>query len=151
MKKVLIYLFTIILGASIPIYFLLIWEPLNSEEVLSDNVSNEDTSRYNNLDINEALVKNEIESEIILLKQSNPSNSLFNYIDNDRKEKLNTIIKKLSVIDSIRINDYFSDKDNNEKVKKGVELAKKRMSSLDYESFKDILENYINPIFSDVN
>ena len=151
MKKVLIYLFTIILGASIPIYFLLIWEPLRSEEVLSDNISSEDTNKYNNLDINEAFAKNEVESEIILLRQSNPSNSLFNYIDNDRKEKLNTIIKKVSVLDSIRINDYFSDKDNNEKVKKGVELAKKRMSSFDYESFKDILENYINPIFSELN
>lgn len=151
MKKVLIYLFTIILGASIPIYFLLIWEPLKSEEVLSNNISSEDTNKYNNLDINEALAKNEVESEIILLRQSNPSNSLFNYIDDDRKEKLNTIIKKLSVLDSIRINDYFSDKDNNEKVKKGVELAEKRMSSLDYESFKDILENYINPIFSELN
>lgn len=143
MKKLIIYIFTIILGASIPIYFLLIWEPLKSEEVLSNNILSQDTNEYD-MNTKESLENNSIETETILLKESNFSNSLFNYLDNDRKEKLNVIMKKLSVLDFIKINNYFSDKDNNEKINKGVELAKKRMPASDYEIFKNILENSIN-------
>lgn len=143
MKKLILYIFTIILGASIPIYFLLIWEPLKSEEVLSNNILSEDTNEYD-MNTNESLDNNSIEIETILLKESNFSNSLFNYLDNDRREKLNVIMKKLSVLDFIKINNYFSDKDNNEKINKGVELAKKRMHVSDYEIFKNILENSIN-------
>lgn len=143
MKKLIIYIFTIILGASIPIYFLLIWEPLKSEEVLSNNILSQDTNEYD-MNTKESLENNSIETETILLKESNFSNSLFNYLDNDRKEKLNVIMKKLSVLDFIKINNYFSDKDNNEKINKGVELAKKRMPAYDYEIFKNILENSIN-------
>ena len=143
MKKLITYLFTIILGASIPIYFLLIWEPLKSEEVLSNNILSQDKNEYD-MNTKESLENNSIETETILLKESNFSNSLFNYLDNDRKEKLNVIMKKLSVLDFIKINNYFSDKDNNEKINKGVELAKKRMTTSDYEIFKNILENSIN-------
>ncbi|MFU7516955.1 hypothetical protein [Clostridium sp. HCS.1] len=143
MKKLILYIFTIILGASIPIYFLLIWEPLKSEEVLSNNILSQDTNEYD-MNTKESLENNSIETETILLKESNFSNSLFNYLDNDRKEKLNVIMKKLSVLDFIKINNYFSDKDNNEKINKGVELAKKRMPTSDYEIFKNILENSIN-------
>ncbi|MDU5108156.1 hypothetical protein [Clostridium sp.] len=143
MKKLILYIFTIILGASIPIYFLLIWEPLKSEEVLSNNILSQDKNEYD-MNTKESLENNSIETETILLKESNFSNSLFNYLDNDRKEKLNVIMKKLSVLDFIKINNYFSDKDNNEKINKGVELAKKRMPTSDYEIFKNILENSIN-------
>ncbi len=138
MKKLITYLFTIILGASIPIYFLLIWEPLKSEEALSKNVFIEDVNT------NEGISNNEIKAETILLKESNLSNTIFNYLDKDRKEKLDVIMKKLSVLDSIKIKNYFSDKNNDEKISKGIELAKKRMTTSDYEIFKNILENSIN-------
>ncbi|MBE6054408.1 MAG: hypothetical protein E7212_11035 [Clostridium sartagoforme] len=136
MKKVIVYLCTIILGASIPIYFLLIWEPLKSEEVLSANAIINDE--------NEEIVSNDTNLENIALKQSDTTNSLFNNLDNDRRDKLNTIMKKLSVVDLIKINDYFSDKNNSDRIKMGAELAKKRMVSTDYEIFKNILENYID-------
>ncbi|MCF0148741.1 MAG: hypothetical protein HUJ77_10140 [Clostridium sp.] len=142
MKKLILYIFTIILGASIPIYFLLIWEPLKSEEVFNNNIFSEDINEHDNT--KEGLVSSSIEAETILIKDSNFSNSLFNYLDTDRKEKLDVIMKKLSVLDFIKINNYFSDKDNNEKISKGVELAKKRMAESDYEIFKNILENSID-------
>lgn len=148
MKKVIIYIFTIILGASIPIYFLLIWEPLKSKEVLSNEIFSEDINENNTLNKNKDFINDSVEVEIVSLKQS-ISNSLFNYLDNERKEKLNVIMKKLSILDLIKINDFFIDKDNKEQIKKGVELAKKRMSSSDYEIFKDILENSINSIILD--
>lgn len=144
MKKLVVYLFTIILGAIIPIYFWLIWEPLKSEEALSNKVFSSDINKYNDSNISESISNKSVEAETIWLKQSNTSNNLFNYLDNDRKEKLNSIMKKLSVLDLIKINDFFADKDNNEKIKEGVELAKRRMTSSDYEIFKDILENSIN-------
>lgn len=143
MKKAMIYIFTIILGASIPVYFLLIWEPLKSKEVLSNEIFSEDINENNTLNKNNDFINDYVGVETISLKQS-ISNSLFNYLDSERKEKLNIIMKKLSIIDLIKINDFFVDKDNNEKIKKGVELAKKRMSPSDYEIFKDILENSIN-------
>ncbi|MCI6691487.1 MULTISPECIES: hypothetical protein [unclassified Clostridium] len=148
MKKVIIYIFTIILGASIPIYFLLIWEPLKSKEVLSNEIFSEDINENNTLNKNKDFINDSVEVETVSLKQS-ISNSLFNYLDNERKEKLNVIMKKLSILDLIKINDFFIDKDNKEQIKKGVELAKKRMSSSDYEIFKDILENSINSIILD--
>ncbi len=143
MKKLIIYLFTILLGASIPIYFLLIWEPLKSEETMSNNTI-ENINEENNININEELINNSKDVNTFLLKQRDDTNSLYNYLDNDRKEKLNTIMKKLSVVDLIKINDLFADKTDDEKIKKGVELAKKRMSSSDYDIFKSILETYID-------
>ena len=136
MKKLIIYLFTIILGASVPIYFLLIWEPLKSEEVLSTNSVTEIE--------NEELVNNYVKSESISLKQSESTNSLFNYLDNDRRDKLNAIMKKLSIVDSIKINDFFSDRNNEDRIKMGIDLAKKRMAASDYEILKNILENYVD-------
>jgi len=143
MKKLIIYLFTIVLGASIPIYFLLIWEPLKSEEAMSNNTI-ENISEENNINTNEEVTNNSENVNTLLLKQRDAVNSLYNYLDNDRKEKLNTIMKKLSIVDLIKINDFFADKADNEKIKKGVELAKKRMSSSDYDIFKNILETYID-------
>ena len=143
MKKLIIYIFTIILGASIPIYFFLIWEPLKSEEVLSNDIFSEDINKNDALNKNKNLLNDSVEVEAISLKQST-SNSIFNYLDDERKEKLDRIMKKLSILDLIKINDFFSDRNNSEKIIKGVELAKKRMTSSDYEMFKNILENSIN-------
>ncbi len=143
MKKLIVYLFTIVLGASIPIYFLLIWQPLRSEEAMSNNTI-ENISEENNINTNEEVISNSENVNTILLKQKDTVNSLYNYLDNDRREKLNTIINKLSIVDLIKIDDFFADKDDNEKIKKGVELAKKRMSSSDYDILKNILETYID-------
>lgn len=144
MKRVLIYLLIIILGASIPIYFLLIWEPLKSKEVLSDNAISSITDRDNDITKSNEVVNNSVDVRAISLKQRENSNSLFNYLDSDRKGKLNSVLKKLSIVDLTKINDFFSNKDNEERVREGVELVRKRMSLSDYEIFKNILENYID-------
>lgn len=144
MKRILIYLCTIVLGASIPIYFLLIWEPLKSKEALSNNAISSSTDSINELNKNEELVSNGVEVESIFLKQRDTSNSLYNYLDTNRKEKLDSILKKLSVVDLVKISDSFSDKDNKDKIKDGIKLVKKRMSLSDYEIFKNILEDYVD-------
>lgn len=145
MKKILIYLFTIILGASIPIYFLLIWEPLKSEEAFNDNTINNLGNEATYLDENNESINKSSNIETIALKQNNASNSIFNYLDNDNKERLNNIMKKLSILDWIKVNDYFSDKDNIDEIKKGIELVKIRMNSSDYQEFKTIIEKQIEP------
>lgn len=138
MKKFLIYLITIIIGASIPIYFLLIWEPLEDKSVLSNNIIEDKDVLTDNIQENKVIeINNYIEIE-------NDENSLFNTISNDRKEKLNTIIKKLSVLDVVKINNYFADSYNSNNIKMGIEIARKRMSKSDYEVFKSILEDYVN-------
>lgn len=142
MRKILIYLLTIILGMSIPIYFLLIWEPLKSEETLSENIS--DISSNDLINESNELKNISNKDEKLLLKQSNASNSFFDSLEGNRKESINIILKKLSIKDLIKVNNYFSDKDNKEKIEAGIELVKKRLSYSDYEVFKDIIEGKVD-------
>ncbi|MGG7142229.1 hypothetical protein ACQPVP_02005 [Clostridium nigeriense] len=138
MKRALIYLCTIIIGASIPIYFFLIWEPLNSQDVLSENaIENIDK---NNMEV----LNNENKLDVLVLPKEISLNNMFNYLESDKKERLNSLLKNLSVVDLIKVNDYFSDKNNAEKIKSGVELVKKRMSASDYEIFKNVIEGQID-------
>lgn len=142
MRKISIYLLTIILGMSIPIYFLLIWEPLKSEETLSENIS--DISSNDLINESNELKNISNKDEKLLLKQSNASNSFFDSLEGNRKESINIILKKLSIKDLIKVNNYFSDKDNKEKIEAGIELVKKRLSYSDYEVFKDIIEGKVD-------
>lgn len=139
MKKLLTYICTIIIGASIPIYFLIIWEPLNSEDVLSKDVLEESITNSSIEDLN---TENKLET--VTLKKESSSNSMFNNLESDKREKLNSILKKLSIVDLIKVNDYFSDKNNNEKIKEGIELVKKRISVTEYEMFKNIIEDQVD-------
>ena len=139
MKKLLTYICTIIIGASIPIYFLVIWEPLNSEDVLSKDVVEESITNSSIEDLN---TENKLET--VALKKESSSNSVFNNLESDKREKLNSILKKLSIVDLIKVNDYFSDKNNNEKIKEGIELVKKRISVTEYEMFKNIVEDQVD-------
>lgn len=142
MRKISIYLLTIILGMSIPIYFLLIWEPLKSEETLSENIS--DISSNDLINESNELKNISNKDEKLLLKQSNASNSFFDSLEGNRKESINIILKKLSIKDLIKVNNYFSDKDNKEKIEAGIALVKKRLSYSDYEVFKDIIEGKVD-------
>ena len=142
MKKILIYIFAILLGASIPIYFLLIWEPLKSEEALSENIIN--ISTEDKLNENTNLLA---EEEKLILKHKHNQESLFNYLEGNRRESLNLILKKLSILDIVKVNEYFSDKNNEEKIKQGIELVKRRLSSSDYDIFKSIIQNKVNSTF----
>ena len=139
MKKLLTYICTIIIGASIPIYFLVIWEPLSSEDVLSEDVVEESITNSSIEDLN---TENKLET--VALKKESSSNSVFNNLESDKREKLNSILKKLSIVDLIKVNDYFSDKNNNEKIKEGIELVKKRISVTEYEMFKNIIEDQVD-------
>ena len=139
MKKLLTYICTIIIGASIQIYFLIIWDPLNSEDVLSKDVLEESITNSSIEDLN---TENKLET--VTLKKESSSNSMFNNLESDKREKLNSILKKLSIVDLIKVNDYFSDKNNNEKIKEGIELVKKRISVTEYEMFKNIIEDQVD-------
>lgn len=139
MKKLLTYICTIIIGASIPIYFLVIWEPLNSEDVLSKDVVEESITNSSIEGLN-----TEDKLETVALKKESSSDSIFNNLESDKREKLNSILKKLSIVDLIKVNDYFSDKNNNEKIKEGIELVKKRVSVTEYDMFKNIIEDQVD-------
>ena len=175
MKKIFLYITTIIFGASIPIYFPLIWEPLKSEEVISDNYiratndkdsNNEDIEKNmnnqklnnndNNFNIKEAediktisnsnenIINTSNKIEALSIKRSNIENNLFSELEKSKKLEIDRILKSLSVIDIVKLNDYFSNKEDEDRVKEGLELIKKRMSSSDYEEFKDIINKYID-------
>lgn len=139
MKKLLTYICTIIIGASIPIYFLVIWEPLNSEDVLSKDVVEESITNSSIEGLN-----TEDKLETVALKKESSSDSIFNNLESDKREKLNSILKKLSIVDLIKVNYCFSDKNNSEKIEEGIELVKKRVSVTEYDMFKNIIEDQVD-------
>ena len=139
MKKLLTYICTIIIGASIPIYFLVIWEPLSSEDVLSKDIVEESIT---NSGIEGLNTENKLET--VALKKESSSNSMFNNLESDKREKLNSILKKLSIVDLIKVNDCFSDTNNSEKIEEGIKLVKKRVSVTEYDMFKNIIEDQVD-------
>ena len=139
MKKLLTYICTIIIGASIPIYFLVIWEPLNSEDVLSKDVVEKSITNNSIEGLND-----EDKLETVALKKESSSDSIFNNLESDKREKLDSILKKLSIVDLIKVNDCFSDKNNSEKIEEGIELVKKRVSVTEYDMFKNIIEDQVD-------
>lgn len=138
MKKVIIYSLTVIISAAIPIYFLLIWEPLKSTDVVSDNVIVNEHEETNN---------DSEEKKMFLIDNSESIGETFSNIANlpqEKRDKLNVLIKNLSVVDIVKVNNYFSDINNNENLIKGFGLIEKRMSKENYQEFKDILGDYVN-------
>ncbi|NLL30191.1 MAG: hypothetical protein GX258_03945 [Clostridiales bacterium] len=138
MKKVIIYSLTVIISAAIPIYFLLIWEPLKSTDVVSDNVIVNEHEETND---------DSEEKKMFLIDNSESIGETFSNIANlpqEKRDKLNVLIKNLSVVDIVKVNNYFSDINNNENLIKGFGLIEKRMSKENYQEFKDILGDYVN-------
>jgi len=138
MKKIIIYSLTIIISAAIPIYFLLIWEPLKSTDVISDNVLVNDYEGINN--------SNE-DNKIYIINNSISREGTLSTITNlpqEKRDKLNVLLKNLSIVDIIKINNYFSDISNSKNIVEGLDLIEKRMSKENYQEFKNILEDYIN-------
>lgn len=161
MKKILIYITTILIGASIPVYFLLIWEPLKSEEAISRNSIDMNTenkidmeksnANEKNLSDEKALEDKEINNdneinkkEVTLIKNGTINNNLFNGLEKTKREEINKILKNLSVVDIIQINEYFSNSEDKINLKNGILLVKKRTSNSEYEVFKNIMNEYIN-------
>lgn len=182
MKKIFLYIITIILGISIPIYFLLIWEPLKSEKVISktsvertgreslnndeilnnidmsdyENEENINYSEKNNYDINDEpninnsnnssknSIKKDNDIEALSIKQNNIKNNLFGELEKNKKEKIDNMLKGLSIVDIIRLNDCFSNKDDKDSIREGLLLVEKRMTLSDYEEFKSIIGEYVD-------
>lgn len=146
MKKIIIYGITILVSASIPIYFLLIWEPLKAKDVIGNDINyvNLDEENEGKLDIYENINTNNIDmkNNNIQIKNNNIFNS-FDDITSEKRDKLNTLIKSLAIEDIIRINNYFKDLKDKENIIKGMELVKKRMTQENFEVFKGIIEEYI--------
>jgi hypothetical protein len=113
-----------------------VWEPLKSEEVISENVV-----KYNK---EEEFISEEKNKSTIIINQVDSSNNLFGHLDKARKEKINVLIRNLAIVDIIKVNDYFSDRENTVNITKGMSLVKQRMSNKEYEEFKDIISDYID-------
>ena len=133
MKKMCIYFLTILISAFIPIYFFFIWEPLKSAEVMTDNLMEGELM--------------EKEMKIYEMKNVNLINGIFNNIEglsSDKKEKINSLINELSILDIIKVNSHLSDLENKEEIKNGFSLLNKRMSKEKYEELRGLIYDYIN-------
>lgn len=133
MRKKYMYFLTIIISAFIPIYFFFLWEPLKSSEVM-----------------NQSLMENKIvekDVKVYKIENDNLINGVFKDIEGlnlDKREKLNSLINELSIVDIIKINQYFSNLDNKEDINSGFSLLNKRMSTEKYQEFRGIIKDYIN-------
>lgn len=133
MKKFLIYSLTIIISAFIPVYFLFLWEPLKSTEVINQNF------------LEEEILEKEIKT--YAMDKESLSNGIFSNIENlstEKKEKLNVLINNLSIIDIIKVSEYFVDLNNKENISNGLDLISKRMTEDKYSEFKEIIKEYID-------
>jgi hypothetical protein len=143
------------------VYFLLIWEPLKSEEAISRNsidINTENKIDMEKSNANEKVLSdekaledkeinndNEInKKEVTLIKNGTINNNLFNGLEKTKREEINKILKNLSVVDIIQINEYFSNSEDKINLKNGILLVKKRTSNSEYEVFKNIMNEYIN-------
>ena len=130
MKKFLIYSLTIIISAFIPVYFLFLWEPLKSTEVINQNF------------LEEEILEKEIKT--YAMDKESLSNGIFSNIENlstEKKEKLNVLINNLSIIDIIKVSEYFVDLNNKENISNGLDLISKRMTEDKYSEFKEIIKD----------
>lgn len=141
MKKIIIYAITVLISASIPIYFLLIWEPLKAKDVIGNDISYTNSNEENEKNLNE--YENLSINSIEIYNNNNIFNN-FNNITLEKREKLNLLIRNLAIEDIIKINNYFKDLKNKENISKGMELVKKRMTQDKFEEFKGIIKEYIN-------
>jgi len=133
MKKFLIYSLTIIISAFIPVYFLFLWEPLKSTETINQNF------------LEEEILEKEIKT--YAMDKESLSNGIFSNIENlstEKKEKLNVLINNLSIIDIIKVSEYFVDLNNKENISNGLDLISKRMTEDKYSEFKEIIKEYID-------
>jgi hypothetical protein len=143
------------------VYFLLIWEPLKSEETISRNsidINTENKIDMEKSNANEKVLSDEKaledkeinndkeinKKEVTLIKNGTINNNLFNGLEKTKREEINKILKNLSVVDIIQINEYFSNSEDKINLKNGILLVKKRTSNSEYEVFKNIMNEYIN-------
>lgn len=140
MRKMLVYGLTILISASIPIYFLLIWEPLKAKDVIGNDIS------YTNLSKEiEEVVDNNEELSINNI-QINNKNIFDNFEDItlEKRERLNKLISNLAIEDIIKINNYFKDLNDKENISKGIDLLERRMIKDNFNEFKDIMKEHIS-------
>lgn len=137
MKRILVTIIGFIFGASLPIYALFIWEPKN------DMVIEEETSSY---------------SEEYSLEENESSTAVMNNIDffkvnkeeikssmsKEEIENLKSIIKKLSAIDIMKIDESLEKNDAIAHTEFVINTVKTRLSDDDYKKFEDILSKYID-------
>ncbi len=69
---------------------------------------------------------------------------MFGELEESEKLEIDRMLKSLSIVDIVKINDHFSDKYDDDNVREGFSLVKKRMSLSDYEEFKSIISRYID-------
>ncbi|GAB6169237.1 hypothetical protein JCM1393_16970 [Clostridium carnis] len=155
MRKVLIYISVVIVSASIPIYTLLFWEPLKDNDIKEEFSKIEIIKEVNEKNKNSIAVINE--SKGIIENSKEEIVQVLNEVDKfkinfeeitreitkEERIKINNLLNKLSAVDIIKVNDLFKNGENKNAIKEGMLLLKKRMSSNDYEEFKEILSKYL--------
>ena len=143
MKKIIIYGLTILISASIPIYFLLIWEPLKAKDVIGKDIIYSNLSEEN--EESEKVVDDVEELSINNIEINNKN--IFDDFENitlEKRERLNKLISSLAIEDIIKINNYFKDLNDKENISKGINLIEKRMITDKFYEFKDITKEYID-------
>lgn len=162
MKKICLMLLMIISGA-ITIYTIGFWQPtedvalessINTKVVAEKNYEKGESNKKENTIANKKVDNNldteisKVESEEDMVVQASilkvEEEEIKKCISRENKERVKSIIKKLSAVDVINIKDSFNNENNQVGFKEAFNLIKIRVSEKDYEEIKEILSEYID-------
>lgn len=136
MKKALMAIL-ILVATSVSGYYVFVWTP---KAVATEAKVDEDDLNIKNDKINVTNEDKKKKTSII----KDPTKTVGENMLNDDKEKINEYKNKLSVIDSALVDEYMESKDDENSIKEMVRIFKGRLGEGDYNSFKLILNKYID-------
>jgi hypothetical protein len=168
MNKEIIMKISAIIVSAITIYTVIIWQPKDNGEVVEENLNNikdvldnkenADNSIFQidqlNLPNNSSDKamdngKNSTEGLGAIVIKEKTFDEIINKIDSKEKEEINDVLKKLSIIDCSKIDNFLSQDDNSKGLNDAFQFIRKRLSSEDYDRFQQILSKYID--FTNIN
>lgn len=137
MKRILVTILGFIFGASLPIYAMFFWEPNDDLEVLEEVG---DYAEEYTIDADDSSI--DVISSVNFFKV-NPE-EINKSMTKEEIEELKSIIKKLSAIDIMKIDESLEKNDVLTHTEFVIRTVKTRLSDSDYENFEKILDRYID-------
>lgn len=167
MNKPIVMKISAIVASAITIYTVIIWEPGVTSESLDEKNNYTNSHIEETMDNNIGFQINEVENlnnpkdeytenkntsieglgSVVLKEKS--FDDLINKVSLNEKDEINEVVKKLSITDCSKIDNFLNQGDGSNGVNEAFEFIKKRLSAEDYEKFQDIISRYID--FTNVN
>lgn len=169
MNKEIIMKISAIIVSAITIYTVIIWQPKDNSEIVEENLNDinnvldnkekENSSNIFQIDQLSSLInsndtsidngKSSTEGLGTIVIKEKTFDEIINKIDSEEKEEINNVLKKLSITDCSKIDNFLNQEDNNKGLNEAFQFIRKRLSAEDYDRFQEILSKYVD--FTNVN